>query len=163
MVLGIKNPFKKDDGELEYTRGLVQAEVAGDAGKPPASPEMEAWNLETKMKFMIKDEDVSNFLLQNKCLQPLVPVFSPVNATIKLGKQQEALKRIRIENMITLMKLTMSPRTYEARGLEVLEGLRLYGHDRVSEAAEGWKGHLVTEQVKVIETRTEKKGWFHRG
>jgi len=161
MVLGIKNPFKKDDNLLQFSQGLVEAEVGGAAGKPE-SPEMEAWQLETKMKFMIKDEDVSNFLLQNKCLQPLVPVFSPVNATIKLNKQQAVLKRIRIENMITMMKLTMNPDVYEANGLEVLEGLRLYGHDRVSEAEEGWKGHLVTEQVKVIETRTEKKGWFHR-
>lgn len=158
-ILSAINPFKHKDEEshaLRFQRDLTRAEV-----EKPTSPEADYIAMVGKMGFMVMDENLINFLYSNPILHPLIPVFSPVNATIKLDKHQSELKRIRLENMLTVMKLTMAPNVYDANGLEILDGLRLYGHDRVSEAFEGWKGHLVTEQVKVIETRTpEKKGWF---
>lgn len=160
-VLSALNPFKhKEDTSLQFKRDLTTAAVHGDAAKPN-SPEADYLAMVGKMGFMVMDENIINFLYSNSLLHPFIPVFSPLNSTIKLDKQQAELKRIRLENFIVERKLTMPPETYDSNGLEVLDGLRIFGHDRVSEAMDGWKGHLVTEQVKVIETRTpEKKGWF---
>ena len=110
-----------------------------------------------KIGYLTIDETVLNFLNDNPELRPLLAPFSPLNSTIILNKHEASLKRIRFENLFALLKLTMEPATYEANGFEVLEGLRMYAHDRVSEAEEGWKGHLCTENVKRIEAHTEKK------
>ena len=159
--MGILDLFrKKDDGGLEFERNLALASEAGDSQKP-TSPEADYAAMIGKMGFMIMDENVINFLYKNKVLHPYLFTFSPVNSTIKLSKHQSELKRIRLENQVVMTKLTMPPELYEANGMEIMDGVRLYGHDRVSEAEEGWKGHLVTEQVKVIDIKTTKeKGRF---
>lgn len=162
MVLGFLNPFKKRDNDfLQFERGLIASEVAGDSARP-TNPEADYINMMGKLGPMILDENVVNFLHRFTILHPLIPVFSPLNATIKLDKKQAELKRIRIDNMITELKLTMPVEVYDANGMEILDGLRLFGFDRVSEAVDGWKGHLTTEQVKVIRTEQEKKGVFNR-
>lgn len=160
-LLNRLNPFKqKDDVGLQFRRELILAEASGEAARPH-SPEADYVAMVGKMGFMVMDENIINFLYSNPLLHPFIPVFSPINATIKLDKRQEDLKRIRLENFLVERKLTMPPDVYDANGLEILDGLRIFGHDRISEAADGWKGHLVTEQVKVIETRSqEKKGWL---
>ena len=145
---------KKDPNKLQFRRNLAISESVESARR--SNPEAEYLQTIGKMGYMVMDERVIDLLFSNPSLQSLGPVYSPVNATIRLSKQEAALKRIRIENHITMLKLTMHPDLYEGNGMEILEGLRLFGFDRVSEAEAGWKGHLVTEQVKKIEISTDK-------
>lgn len=102
-----------------------------------------------------------SLLLENennvRGLSSLVPVLSPTNSVIKLSKYQADLKRIRLDNHIILLKLTMNPKVYEANGLEMLEGYRMYGHDRISGAEEGWIGHIATETTRRHVFENEKK------
>jgi len=70
-------------------------------------------------------------------LNSLVPVFRRRIVVVKRVSFRADLKRIRLDNHITLLKLTMDPDVYEANGLEMLEGERMYGHDRISGAEEG--------------------------
>lgn len=160
MPFGIKNPFKKDDSDkINFARNMQTTAI--DAKLRQTNPESEYIQMIGKLGYMVMDENVINFLYQNEVLHPFIPVFSPLNATIKLDKKQAELKRIRLENFIAMRKLTMPAEIYDSNGLEVIDGIRLFGHDRVSEAQDGWKGHLVTEQVTRIETRNVKeKGLF---
>ena len=52
----------------------------------------------------------------------------------------------------------MDPQVYNANGLEWLEALRMYGHDRISGAEDGWIGHIATETTRrhVFEERKSK-------
>jgi hypothetical protein len=51
----------------------------------------------------------------------------------------------------------MDPKVYNANGLEILEGSRLFLHDRVSGADEGWIGHIATETTRRHVFAEEKK------
>jgi hypothetical protein len=144
---------KKDDGHLEFKRQVV----CNESMKNDNTAENDYINATGKMGYLLYDEQVTGLLFDNKALQPLIPVLSLVNSTTKLSPHQADLKRIRMDNFFTMMKLTMDPKTYEANGMEMLDGLRMFGHDRVSDAEEGWKGHITTEQTRRISVEERKK------
>jgi hypothetical protein len=157
--MNVPNPMKlfhREDKGLEFRQTLIHQEQQVDANRPGSAME-DLVEMTRKIGYLTIDENIINFLHNNASMHPLLAPFSPLNSTIILNKQQASLKRIRFENLFSILKLTMEPSTYEANGFEVLEGLRMYAHDRVSEAEEGWKGHLCTENVKRIEAHTEKK------
>jgi hypothetical protein len=113
--------------------------------------------LTNRAGFLITDEKVLELFIENKCLNSLVPIASPTNSVIKLSKHEADLKRVRIDNHICLLKLTMKPSLYNNNGLETLEGSRLFLHDRVSGAEEGWIGHIATETTRRHVFAEEKK------
>ena len=153
----VRKILGKDDPGFEFRQSLALQEAAGDANRP-GNPLEEIAEMTRKIGYLTVDETIINLCQSNKPLNPLLAPFSPLNSTINLSKHEAGLKRIRFENLFSIMKLTMCPEDYEANGFEVIEGLRMYAADRVSEAQEGWKGHLCTENVKRTEVHTEKKG-----
>ncbi len=157
VVRGVKRLLGKNDAGIEF-RQAAAIQACGEESGRPGNPLEDIAEMTRKIGYLTIDETVIQLCLQNKMLNPLLAPFSPLNSTINLNKHEASLKRIRLENFFSILKLTMKPEDYEANGFEVLEGLRLYGHDRVSEAQEGWKGHLCTENVKTIGIHTEKKG-----
>lgn len=136
---------RKSEAAIQFQ---MQKETTALQSEQQQPGEQEYIELTNRAGFLITDQNVLNLFLNNPCLQSLVPVASPTNSVIKLNKYQADLKRIRIDNHICLLKLTMPPETYEANGLEVLEGSRLFLHDRVSGADEGWIGHIATETTR---------------
>lgn len=107
--------------------------------------------------YLITDEMAMDVLRVNQCLSSLIPIMSPTNSVINLSQHEADLKRLRLENHICMLKLTMPPEIYEGNGLEILEGYRLFGHDRISGAQNGWIGHIATEQTKVHRFEEGKK------
>jgi len=153
-------PFgRKDESYIDYKR-QEKLTVAANEGQNPGTDEYA--ELTNRAGFLITDAINSDVLLSNRCLNSLVPVLSPTNSVIKLSRYQSDLKRIRLDNHITLLKLTMDPDIYEANGLEMLEGERMFGHDRISGAEEGWIGHIATETTRRHVFADEKKGRFER-
>lgn len=152
---------KKDEGKVQREHELRSGIMAAEE-MHQVSPEAEYIAQMGKMGYLLMDERVITVLFQNKSLRPFIFDFSPLNATVYLNKRQEELKRIRLENRVTMTKLTMDPRDYEENGLEVLEGMRVFGHDQISGASEGWKGRIATEQVKVHKFPVEGKGGILR-
>ena len=144
---------KRDDGAIEFRRNMAIT----DANNDKTGQESDYINTMGKMGYLLYDETVTTFLFENKPLQPLLPVLSPLNSTTNLSKFDAELKCIRMDNFFTMMKLTMNPADYENRGLEFLDGLRLFAMDRVSDARDGWKGHISTEVTKRLSVVEEKK------
>ena len=147
---------KKDNSALEFKRAERLAIHQGESQESGSQEYMELMN---RAGFLINDQPLMDFLLGTPALSDLEPILSPTNSVIKLSKYQADLKRIRLDNFITLKKLTMDPRIYNSNGLEWLESLRMYGHDRISGADEGWIGHISTETTRrhVFEERKNKE------
>jgi hypothetical protein len=150
----LRNPFKKNDHSIEFKESQKLAIHANESQNPGTDEYIELTN---RAGFLITDEKVLNLFTQNKCLNSLVAVASPTNSVIKLNNREADLKRIRIDNHMCLLKLTMDPKTYNANGLEMLEGARMFLHDRVSGAEEGWIGHIATETTRRHVFAEEKK------
>ena len=146
---------KKDTAAIEFKRQERLAIYQGESQEPGTQEYMELMN---RAGFLLNDQPLMDFLMSTPALSDLEPILSPTNSTIKLSKFQADLKRIRLDNFITLKKLTMDPQIYNANGLEWLEALRMYGHDRISGAEDGWIGHIATETTRrhVFEERKSK-------
>lgn len=144
----------KDKEYIDFKRQQTLAVTANEGQSDGAQEYIEATN---RAGFLITDQVSTQVLMDNHCLSSLIPILSPTNSVIKLSRHEAELKRLRLENHICMLKLTMDPKVYEGNGLEVLEGFRLYGHDRVSGAEEGWIGHIATEQTKVHRFEEGKK------
>jgi hypothetical protein len=144
----------KDPSYIEFKRAERIAVQTNENQNPGAEEYLELTN---RAGFLITDQISIGALLDNPCLSSLVPVLSPTNSVIKLSPYQADLKRLRLDNHIALLKLCMPPEVYEANGLEMLEGYRMYGHDRISGAEEGWIGHIATESTRVHRFEEGKK------
>lgn len=157
MGLGsaIRRVFGKDNAGFEFPQNMALAGTGGDPQQPNSAVE-EVMEMTRRIGYLTMDEQIIALCAGNKKLQPFLPIFSPLNNTIFLSKDQAMIKRIRLENFCTMMKLTMAPEDYEANGYELIEALRLHGHDRISGAVEGWIGHLCTENARKIEVTTKK-------
>lgn len=149
-MVGILDKIRgKDGGAIEFKRSQRLAISQTENQNPGTDEYMELTN---RAGFLITDQIAIGVLIDNKnrvsALQSLIPILSPTNSVIKLSKHQADLKRIRLDNHIALLKLTMPPEVYEANGFEMAEGFRMYGHDRISGAEEGWIGHIATETTR---------------
>jgi hypothetical protein len=106
---------------------------------------------------VIVDPVVDAALIKEPCLHSLIPILSPQNSLINMSKYEQMLKRIRLDNQIKLIKITMPFEKYNADGLELLEGFRMYGHDRITGTEEGFIGKLATQITKSYVFEEEKK------
>jgi hypothetical protein len=158
-VLGaVKRIFGGNDPGFEFRQNLALQAAADNPQGQPGNPIDDAIDTQRRISYLTVDTNVIGLCYNNKALQPLLAPLSPLNSTIILDKRQADLKRIRMENYFAMLKLTMDPTDFEANGFETIEGLRLYAHDRVNEAVDGWKGHLCTENVRRMEVQTKKMG-----
>lgn len=139
---------------IEFQRAQRLAVTQNETASPGTEEVLELTN---RAGFLITDEKVLDLFTMNPCLNSLVPIASPTNSVIKLSRHEADLKRIRIDNHISLLKLTMDPKVYNANGLEILEGSRMFLLDRVSGAEEGWIGHIATETTRRHVFSEEKK------
>ena len=146
--------FKKKD---TTTRDFKRTQVLTEQQQPEQSASEQYQIMTAKMGFMVTDELVIKLIWDEPHFHPLIPVFSIVNASGRITKKVADIMKLRLENIIARLKLTMKQDLVDRGGLDTLEGLRIYGYYRINEIIDGWKGHLITEQVKVIETRDKAK------
>lgn len=137
----------KDNAYIEFKRAKELAVTSNETQQEGGTQEY--LELTARAGFLITDQIAIEPLLENPNLRSLVPILSPTNSVIKLSRHEADLKRTRLDNHIALLKLCMDPEVYEANGLEMVEGYRMYGHDRISGAEEGWIGHIATETTRV--------------
>ena len=109
--------------------------------------------------YMVLDPDVSDILKEegNSQLAALIPAFSHLNRTTNIDKKQAELLTLDYEYLTLIHKLNMNEDEYENVGWAKLESLKIFAMGIISDAFHGWKGKLVTEQIKIIRTELEKK------
>jgi len=125
--------------------------------QPPMSDEM-IYSLGRSV-YMVMDPEVTAILNAdgNKQFNALLPAFSHLNRTTNIDKKQAELLGLNYEYLSLIHKLNMKEDEYENVGWALLESLKIFASGIISDAFHGWKGKLVTEQIKIIRTELEKK------
>jgi len=106
--------------------------------------------------YMVMDPEVTNILNENDQLKSLIPAFSHLNRVSRIGKGEAELLEFDYEYMFLLHTLTMNEDEYETKEAERIEALKLHSRFIIHDSFGGWKGNLVTEQIKTIRTELEK-------
>ena len=122
----------------------------------PENPIEEQIEQAHRTSYLTTDPDILGFLGGNEITQEFRIIASPVSATINLTKRQEEIKRCRIEVEIAKAKCNIPTEELNKNGLPLLDGVRIFLHDQISGAREGWKGRLCTENVRQVKITTKE-------
>lgn len=156
--MDVKNPFRKDkkpDADEEFTRDMAMSE----AGQREQVDADYLYSLGRSI-YMIHDPQLE--LKDDDQFNELYPAFSMLNRTTNIGNLDRELLLLDYEALLLINKINMNEDEYENKGWAKLEALKIFARYMVSDSFHGWKGRLVTEQIKIIRAELEKKkkGWL---
>lgn len=153
--MGILRGGKKPDRDGEFGREIVGTEIA--RGESVGDD----YDRALRNSYMILDLNLINQMLKDPDLKPLYPAFSFVNRTSKVGDREREILWLDYDYLFLLRKLSITKESYDFDKWIALEALRLSVPYFLSDA-QGWKGRLLTEQIKIIRAQVEKKkrGWL---
>lgn len=151
---------KKDDKTEEFKRDMTLTEQQ----RQTPMTEDYVYSLGRSV-YMIMDPEVTAMLNPTddngkpkpSQFRSLIPAFSHLNRLSNIDKQQKELLTLDYEFLILIHKLNMNEDQYESVGWAELESLKIFAQNMVSDSFHGWKGKLVTEQIKIIRAELEKK------
>lgn len=150
---------KRQDEDEEFGKGMAGIE---QSNQPQMSDEM--ISSLGRSVYMVMDPEVTAILndKDKPQFQALLPAFSHLNRTTRIGKKQAELLTLNYEYLSLIHKLNMPEDDYENVGWALLESLKIFASGIISDAFEGFKAKVVTEQIKIIRTELErkKKGLF---
>lgn len=150
MVFGRK---KKED--TEFQMGIAHAEAA----RPTPGLTEDYLRSLGRTAYMLMDSEVSGILNDDKNpnFKSLIPAFSHLNRTTNIGNKEAELLMLDYEYINIIHTLNMKEDLYENDGWATLESLKIFARNIIADAYKGWKGKILTEQIKVIRTELEKK------
>jgi hypothetical protein len=154
----VKLPFGKNKEKEKRDEEYLETQGLTETGRPSSStplPQEYLASLGTSY-YLLMDEDVHGMLKRNNELKGLLPAYSHLNRTTKITPKQAELLKLDYDFVILIHELNMDEDAYETTLWSTLEGLQIYGANMISDAIEGWRGKLVTEQIKVIRTVLER-------
>jgi len=151
---------KKEDKDEEFQRDLALTEQS----RQPTTPEDYLYSLGRSV-YMIMDPEVGAILNpvdgngnpKPSVFRSLIPAFSHLNRTTKIGNKEAELLMLDYEYLSLIHKLNMEEDQYENEGWALLESLKIFARGIINDAREGFKARIATEQIKIIRTETEKK------
>jgi len=155
-LLGRGRKKRKDQDEEEFKKEVALTELGGEM--PPQSVGLTQDYIYSlgRSVYMIMDPEVNLVLNKKPYLKTLIPAFSHLNRISRIGKQEADLLELDYEFLMLIHKLNMNEDEYENKGWAELESLKLFARHMIHDSFGGWKGNLLTEQVKIIKAELEK-------
>ncbi len=149
--------WHRENKKLEFKRTYALTEAAADAqrGGDPANDYL---TMLGKFGYLVGDDRIPEFISNNPAYNALIPALSPVNRTTKhISKRDAHIAWMDFQILYTMLELTMRPEDYEAGGMEILQGFEVLSNTQISDGFEGWKGNILTQQVKVSRVEMREK------
>lgn len=159
MVLGLgRGKKKKKEEEMDFRKEQSLAEQYRGGGGMPLTEDYIA-SLGRSV-YMVMDPEVTAILnpIDEKGkpipspFRSLVPAFSHLNRVSRIGKNEAEILQLRYRKLMLLHKINMTEDEYESEGGALLESLEIFATHMIHDSFDGWKGNLVTEQIKTIRT-----------
>jgi len=156
---------KEPDPDEEFQRSEVLAEQQADAARSADRIADEMRASLGRTIYMVYDPDVQDTFVDDKkpILNSMLPAFSFLNRTTNIDEKEKRLLQLEYEQLKILAELGMKEEDYETRGWLEQEAFGIYAMGIMNDAEGGWKGKLLTEQIKKIITelrQPEKKRSF---
>lgn len=171
MVLGFgKDKKKQKEAAIEYSReqGLADS-YRGSGGLPLTEDYIASLG---RSVYMVMDPEVTALInpVDKKGnpietpLRSLLPAFSHLNRVSRIGKREAEILALRYRILLLMHKIDMTEDEYENEGGALLDSLEIFATHMIHDSFDGWKGNLVTEQIKTIRTelgeKKQKRGPF---
>jgi len=152
MVLGLGKK-KKENGKLSYGEEMALTE---QSRRPPMDEDM-IYTLGRSVYMIMDPEVTALFTKKNSKFKTLLPAFSHLNRVSKIGPREAELLELDYEYLTIIHKLNMEEEEFESQTWQELEALKIFARHMINDAFNGWKGNLITEQIKTIRTEIQEK------
>jgi hypothetical protein len=145
---------KKDDTAFQFSAAAAQTDLAN-----PNQTNSEVEQIETlgKIRHLLTSPVMEKFFLENKYMQVFIPAFDSVNRTTKITDHEAEIMWLDFQILFLMAKLTMPPDVYEMGAMALFQSLEIAASTVITDAKGGWKGHLLTEQVRRLDVMLNKK------
>jgi hypothetical protein len=145
---------KKDNSAFEFSAAAAQTDIS-NPNNP--SPEQDYVAMLGKIGYLLNSPTMEKFFMEHPHLRMFVPAFQSVNRTTKLSANEAEIMYYDFQILFTMAKLTMPPDVYEQGAMGIFQGLEVLASTQITDGKDGWKGHLITEQVRRLEVNLNKK------
>jgi hypothetical protein len=145
---------KKDERAFEFSAAAAQTDLANPTA---SSPEQEYVQTVGKIGYLLNSPTMEQFFATNPHMQKFIPAFQSVNRTTKLSNHEAEIMWLDFQIAFTMAKLTMPPDVYEQGAMSMFQSLEILASTQITDGKDGWKGHLITEQVRRLDVQLNKK------
>lgn len=146
------NRNKEDKWEFQKTAAIQ------DLSNPnQTSQEQDYVTMVGKIGYLLNSPTMEKFFMKHPHLRGFIPAFQSVNRTTNLTKHDAEVMYYDFQILFTMAKLTMDPSTYEQGAMAIFQGLEILAETQITDGVDGWKGHIITEQVRRLEVDLGKK------
>jgi hypothetical protein len=145
---------KKDDKAFDFSAAAAHQDMANPN---TSSPEQDYVAMIGKIGYLLNSPTMEQFFMEHPHLRMFVPAFQSVNRTTKLSNHEAEIMYYDFQILFTMAKLTMEPSIYEQGAMGIFQGLEILAETQITDGKDGWKGHLITEQVRRLEVDLNKK------
>jgi hypothetical protein len=153
--LGLKDLFrKKDETAFNFSAGAAQQ----DLGNPnQTTPEQEAIETAGKIAYLLDSETMKQFFHDNPDFRVFIPAFQSVIRTTKINNHEAEMMWLNFKIMFLMKKAEMPKKLYAQGAMTLFQSLTILADSIITDAKDGWKGHLTTENVRRLDVMLNKK------
>lgn len=145
---------RKDDTAFQFSANAAQADLANPNNQ---NQEQEYYQTLNKLTYLIDTPALQQFFVNYKELNDLIPAFQTPIRTTKINKREAEVMWLNYKILFLKKKAELySLHPYEDFTALFL-ALEILADSIISDALDGWKGHLTTEQVRRLDVVLNKK------
>ena len=154
--MGLKERIfgKRDDSAFQFSAGAAQSDLANPNNSPNGNDYVDVAG---RIGYLLDSPELQHLFTNHQELNPLLPAFQSVIRTTKINAIEA--ERMWLRYKIATLKLkadlasSYSQRDYSA----IFMSLDILFESILSDAKDGWKGHLSTESVRRLDVVLNKK------
>ena len=154
--MGLKERIfgKKDDTAFQFSAAAAQTDLAN-----PNNTTLQQDYIDTvgKIGYLLDSPTMQQFFADNEEFRPLIPAFQNVIRTTKINSREAEIMWLGYKILALKLKADLASTHPYKDYTAIFMSLEILFESIISDAKEGWKGHLTTEQVRRLDVQLNKK------
>ena len=154
--MGLKERLfgKKDDTAFQFSAAAAQTDLANPSN---SSQSQEYVDTIGKIGYLLDSTEMQQFFANNPEFGPLIPAFQIVIRTTKINSHEAQMMWLRYKVLTLKLKADLASKFPQKDYSAIFMALDILFESIISDAKDGWKGHLTTEQVRRLDVVLNKK------
>ena len=153
--MGLKERIfgKKNEKEFDFSAAAANTDIATTNN----SASQEYVDTLGKIGYLLDSPTMNQFLTEEKEMQDLIPAFQSVIRTTKITGREAEIMWLNYKTMFLAKKAKMAGTYRENDPAVLFQALSILADSIISDAKDGWKGHLATENTRRLDVVLNKK------
>ena len=145
--------FGRTNRAYEFAATTAQTEMANPQSQ---QAEQDYGAIVARVSYLLETPEMDQFLVSHKEMQDFIPAFQKVIRTTNISPREAEIMWLNYKIMFLTKKQTI-PRTDYEQVISLFQAFEILADSIISDAKNGWKGHLSTESVRRVEVALNKK------